>query len=59
MQAIRELDSDDDGDGADVHDVARRLPDMTEQQIRACITYLDGEGYVYSTMDDDHYKLTE
>jgi hypothetical protein len=56
MQAIRELYRDD---GADVHDVARRLPDMTEQQIRACITYLEDEGCVYSTVDDDHYNVTE
>ncbi len=58
MQVFRELGSNSD-DGADVHDVGRRLPDMTVQQIRACITYLEDEGHLYSTVDEDHYKLTE
>jgi replication factor A2 len=58
MQIFRELGSNSD-DGANVKDVGSRLPQMNAQQLRECITYLEDEGHLYSTTDDDHYKLTE
>lgn len=31
---------------------------ITEQQIRAAIEFLSGEGHLYSTVDENHYKST-
>lgn len=58
MNIFRELGSNSD-DGANVVAVGNRLPEIDSKQLRECITYLEDEGHLYSTIDEDHYKLTE
>jgi len=44
--------------GVHVDDVVRRLPGFTKKQIMESIAFLINEGYIYSTIDEDHYKST-
>lgn len=44
--------------GVHVDDVVRRLPGFTRKQIMDSIAFLINEGYIYSTIDEDHYKST-
>jgi len=46
--------------GVSVNDVTTSLSaeGISEQQIRATIEFLCGEGYLYSTVDENHYKTT-
>nr|ADE75749.1 unknown [Picea sitchensis] len=44
--------------GVHVDDVVRRLHGFTKKQIMESIAFLINEGYIYSTIDEDHYKST-
>ena len=46
--------------GMSVMDITQQLSPqgITEQQIRAAIEFLSGEGHLYSTVDENHYKST-
>lgn len=48
-----------DENGLSIIDVVRRLQGtFNEGDIRAAIGFLSGEGHLFSTIDDDHYKAT-
>eukprot|EP01018_Ginkgo_biloba_P006705 Gb_15876 [translate_table: standard] len=42
--------------GVHVDEVARRLPGFTKKQIMEAIVFLSNEGYIYSTIDEEHFK---
>ncbi|KAL3677147.1 hypothetical protein R1sor_027095 [Riccia sorocarpa] len=44
--------------GLHVDEVARRMVGFTKQQVKDAIEFLVNEGFIYSTIDDDHYKST-
>ncbi|GLJ27476.1 hypothetical protein SUGI_0539120 [Cryptomeria japonica] len=44
--------------GVHVDEVARRLPGSTKKQIMDAIAFLSNEGYIYSTIDEYHFKST-
>ncbi|KAL2644861.1 hypothetical protein R1flu_012448 [Riccia fluitans] len=44
--------------GLHVDEVARRMTGFTKQQVKDAIEFLVNEGFIYSTIDDDHYKST-
>ncbi|KAJ3047158.1 hypothetical protein HK097_000173 [Rhizophlyctis rosea] len=45
--------------GVDYHDVAAALRGVTDLRgVKEQMEWLCGEGHLYSTVDDDHYKCT-
>ncbi|KAJ7514177.1 hypothetical protein O6H91_23G031800 [Diphasiastrum complanatum] len=44
--------------GLHVDDVARRMVGYTKKQVKDAIDFLVNEGFIYSTIDDDHFKST-
>eukprot|EP00752_Nemacystus_decipiens_P010313 g9188.t1 len=51
----------DDEQGRSVMDVANALRSrgITHQDVVDAVQFLSGEGHLYSTIDDDHYRSTE
>ncbi|XP_071118772.1 replication protein A 32 kDa subunit-like [Haliotis cracherodii] len=45
--------------GASIDAVCKQLRNVPEQQIREAVDFLSGEGHIYSTIDEDHYKATD
>ncbi len=46
--------------GAGIADLCAELRTRcTEARIRQALDWLTNEGHVYSTIDDDHYKVTD
>ncbi|OON21628.1 replication protein A [Opisthorchis viverrini] len=45
--------------GIPVTQLSEKLRGIPERQIRENLDFLSGEGYVYSTVDDDHFRATE
>ncbi|KAK7101183.1 replication protein A 32 kDa subunit-like [Littorina saxatilis] len=45
--------------GASVADVSQQLKGVPEKAIREALEFLSGEGHIYSTIDDDHFKATD
>ncbi|XP_076441239.1 replication protein A 32 kDa subunit-B-like [Babylonia areolata] len=45
--------------GASVADVSKHLRGVPEKAIREAVEFLSGEGHIYSTIDDDHFKATD
>lgn len=45
--------------GASIAEVSRHLKGVPEKAIRDAIEFLSGEGHIYSTIDDDHFKATD
>jgi replication factor A2 len=44
--------------GLHIDQVAQRMVGYSRQQVKEAIEFLVNEGFVYSTIDDDHYKST-
>eukprot|EP00467_Chlorarachnion_reptans_P005846 CAMPEP_0114524776 /NCGR_PEP_ID=MMETSP0109-20121206/22048_1 /TAXON_ID=29199 /ORGANISM="Chlorarachnion reptans, Strain CCCM449" /LENGTH=260 /DNA_ID=CAMNT_0001706267 /DNA_START=37 /DNA_END=819 /DNA_ORIENTATION=+ len=44
--------------GASITLIVSKLPQYTPAQIRDAIEFLSGEGHLYSTIDEEHYKCT-
>ncbi|BBN12706.1 replication factor A2 [Marchantia polymorpha subsp. ruderalis] len=44
--------------GLHVDDVARKMVGYSKQQVKDAIEFLVNEGFIYSTIDDDHFKST-
>lgn len=61
QQAVINLVKQEDSDeGASVSSIATALRSkFNEAQIREALEWLSGEGHVYSTIDDDHFKSTD
>ncbi|KAL8570701.1 hypothetical protein ACOMHN_039136 [Nucella lapillus] len=45
--------------GASIAEVAKHLRGVPEKAIRDAVDFLSGEGHIYSTIDDDHFKATD
>ena len=45
--------------GASIAEVSRHLKGVPEKAIRDAVEFLSGEGHIYSTIDDDHFKATD
>lgn len=45
--------------GASIADVSKHLRGVPEKAIRDAVEFLSGEGHIYSTIDDDHFKATD
>ncbi|CAL8085383.1 unnamed protein product [Calicophoron daubneyi] len=45
--------------GIPVSQISEKLRGIPERQIRDDLDFLSGEGHVYSTVDDDHFRATE
>ncbi|CAG7830440.1 unnamed protein product, partial [Allacma fusca] len=47
-------------EGAHVQQIIANLKNkVSEKDVRAAVEFLSGEGHVYSTTDDEHYKCTD
>ncbi|EFJ17203.1 hypothetical protein SELMODRAFT_421246 [Selaginella moellendorffii] len=44
--------------GLHVDEIARRITGFSKKQVRDAVEFLVNEGYVYSTVDDEHFKST-
>eukprot|EP00466_Bigelowiella_natans_P009008 jgi/Bigna1/48084/estExt_Genewise1.C_220046 len=44
--------------GTSISEAMEKLPNYTPAQIREAVEFLSGEGHLYSTIDEDHYKCT-
>eukprot|EP00472_Partenskyella_glossopodia_P009511 CAMPEP_0197520616 /NCGR_PEP_ID=MMETSP1318-20131121/5965_1 /TAXON_ID=552666 /ORGANISM="Partenskyella glossopodia, Strain RCC365" /LENGTH=257 /DNA_ID=CAMNT_0043072281 /DNA_START=44 /DNA_END=817 /DNA_ORIENTATION=+ len=44
--------------GTSISEVCSKLPNYSPQQIRDAVDFLSGEGHLYSTIDEEHYKCT-
>ena len=42
-----------------LRNVSKHLKGVPEKAIRDAIEFLSGEGHIYSTIDDDHFKATD
>lgn len=57
---IRVVKQNDTDEGVSVRTVAQALKSQfSEDQVRNALEWLSGEGHVYSTIDDDHFKSTD
>lgn len=57
MNVVKQYDNDE---GVSVQSIGTQLRSKyTEQQVRDALEWLSGEGHVYSTIDDDHFKSTD
>ncbi|KAF6031300.1 RPA2 [Bugula neritina] len=45
--------------GLSVTEIKAALPHVTADEITKAINYLSGEGFIFSTIDDDHFRATE
>ena len=54
--AIRSVDSEQ---GVSIQEICQQLRGLPERAIRDAIDFLSGEGHIYSTIDDDHYRSTD
>ena len=52
------FESDSTEIGTSTATVIHMLPKFSPQQIREAIEFLNSEGHIYTTTDDDHYKTT-
>ncbi|VDM30322.1 unnamed protein product [Hydatigera taeniaeformis] len=48
-----------DDNGATVSQICEKLRGVPEKQIRDDLDFLSAEGHVYSTVDDNHFRVTE
>ncbi|KAM7536597.1 hypothetical protein Aperf_G00000085639 [Anoplocephala perfoliata] len=48
-----------DDDGITVGQICEKLRGVPEKQIRDELDFLSAEGHVYSTVDDNHFRVTE
>ncbi|VDL59678.1 unnamed protein product [Hymenolepis diminuta] len=48
-----------DDDGITVAQICEKLRGVPERQIRDELDFLSAEGHVYSTVDDNHFRVTE
>jgi len=42
--------------GCSVTDICRQLKQFSENQVKQALEFLSGEGHIYSTTDDDHFR---
>jgi len=42
--------------GASVTDICKQLKQFSENQVKQALEFLSGEGHIYSTTDDDHFR---
>jgi len=42
--------------GCSVTDICRQLKQFSEGQVKQALEFLSGEGHIYSTTDDDHFR---
>jgi len=57
INVVKQCDSDE---GVSVSSVTGQLKSkFSEAQVREALEWLSGEGHVYSTIDDDHFKSTD
>jgi len=57
INVVKQCDSDE---GVSVSAVTGQLKSkFSEAQVREALEWLSGEGHVYSTIDDDHFKSTD
>jgi replication factor A2 len=47
------------GEGMHIKDICEYFKNIPENRIKNAIDFLSTEGYVFSTIDEDHYKSTE
>nr|CDS25327.1 replication protein A 32 kDa subunit [Hymenolepis microstoma] len=48
-----------DDDGITISQICEKLRGVPERQIRDELDFLSAEGHVYSTVDDNHFRVTE
>lgn len=57
LKAFEQLRTDDER-GTSVNEILQKLPGMDMSTIRQAVEFLSGEGHLYSTVDEDHWKCT-
>lgn len=45
--------------GMSITEISKTVANLSVVQIRGAIEFLSNEGHIYSTVDDEHYKLTD
>jgi replication factor A2 len=48
-----------DEQGISVTNIAQKLRGLSSQSLKEAIEFLSGEGHIYSTVDDEHYRSTD
>ncbi|KAI0224514.1 hypothetical protein LSAT2_024479, partial [Lamellibrachia satsuma] len=48
-----------DEQGISVNNIAQKLRGLPPQSLKEAIEFLSGEGHIYSTVDDEHYRSTD
>ena len=59
-KVLAEFSKSADESGMDIKDVIKAMESqgVNGAQVREAVEYLAGEGYLYSTIDEEHFKST-